>query len=513
MRSDVCLLLEGTYPYVAGGVSTWVKQLLDAMPQLRFSILFIGANAHQPREAKYEIPPHVVELREVFVHDYPTPGKRCCHPLRLSKEEWQIIEETQMAMAQGEAFPIDKIAPIVRRWKTPEEVLAILDQSRESWEIRVKQYEALGNQGLSFLHYFWTHRFIHIPPLQLLRADLPYARIYHAACTGYAGMLGALAHALTGAPFLLTEHGIYTRERRIEIFHSEWIHESDTEGFLDLSRTQSYFKRWWTNLFLSLSRVAYQAADRIFCLFEKNRQLQIRDGAPASRTAIIPNGIDTERFVKIPLRERSRSEPFQIGFVGRVCAIKDVKTLLRALAILKARSIAFHAHILGPLDEEKDYVEECRALTGALELEKFVTYHGRVNVLSFLPRLDVIVLTSISEGMPFVILEGNCAGLPVVTTDVGACREMVEGRLPEDRKLGPSGIVTPVASPAATAAALEKIARNPTLQLQMGRTGRQRVLNYYDIRDVMNQYLSEYERYLFAGRVSEIPPAPGEDAA
>jgi len=43
-HADVCLLLEGTYPYVRGGVSTWVKQLIERMPTLRFSIIFLGAN-------------------------------------------------------------------------------------------------------------------------------------------------------------------------------------------------------------------------------------------------------------------------------------------------------------------------------------------------------------------------------------------------------------------------------------------------------------------------------------
>ena len=48
MKSDVCLILEGTYPYVAGGVSHWVAQILDHMPHLRFSMLYIGASANAP---------------------------------------------------------------------------------------------------------------------------------------------------------------------------------------------------------------------------------------------------------------------------------------------------------------------------------------------------------------------------------------------------------------------------------------------------------------------------------
>ena len=55
------------------------------------------------------------------------------------------------------------------------------------------------------------------------------------------------------------------------------------------------------------------------------------------------------------------------------------------------------------------------------------------------PKLGLTVLTSISEALPLVMLESFASGVPVVATDVGSCRELIEGRLPEDRALGPAG--------------------------------------------------------------------------
>ena len=67
MSSDVCLILEGTYPYVSGGVSTWVHQLIRDLSDLTFSIVYLGASEDTYREFKYPIPRNVVDLREVFL--------------------------------------------------------------------------------------------------------------------------------------------------------------------------------------------------------------------------------------------------------------------------------------------------------------------------------------------------------------------------------------------------------------------------------------------------------------
>ncbi len=500
MKSDVCLILEGTYPYVAGGVSTWVAQLLEHMPQVRFSLLYLGPRRDQPRTAKYRIPPNVVELKEVFIHDLPALGRRQPGRPPYTAAEWETIRQFDLAVAAGQPLDLGAVAPLFRRPRAAADLLAWLDRSVPAWDLLVRQYEELAPAGASFLDFFWTHRYIQLPLANLLRAELPRATVYHAACTGYAGLLGAMAARVGGAALILTEHGIYTRERRIEIFNADWILDSPYEAFLDVRRMESYFKDWWTHFFLALSRTAYLAATRITTLFEANRAIQERDGAPAERTSIIPNGIDTAPYAKLTPRLRHAGDPLEIGFVGRVTAIKDVKTLLRALAILAARQVPFNAHLIGPLDEEEEYAAECRDMARALGLDERVHFVGRADVLTFYPRLDVVVLTSISEGQPFVILEANCAGLPVVATDVGACPDMLLGGTAADRDLGPSGLTTSVAAPEETAQALEQLARDPELAHRMGRAGRRRVKEHYDIRNVMIAYQALYEDHLYARR-------------
>ena len=88
------------------------------------------------------------------------------------------------------------------------------------------------------------------------------------------------------------------------------------------------------------------------------------------------------------------------------------------------------------------------------------------------------------ENQPLVILEASCAGIPVVATDVGACKEMLLGRTGADQALGPSGIITPVASPEITGKSLVRLAQDSALGTAMGRSGIARVERFYRLETV-----------------------------
>ena len=83
-----------------------------------------------------------------------------------------------------------------------------------------------------------------------------------------------------------------------------------------------------------------------------------------------------------------------------------------------------------------------------------IQFLGPRDVRDVYGDIDVLLLTSISEGQPLVILEAYAAAVPVISTDVGACRELIDGSDGVDSELGPSGIVTRIASPVETAQAI-----------------------------------------------------------
>lgn len=500
MRCDVCLILEGTYPYVSGGVSTWVAQLLESMPDINFGIIYLGANRNEPRRLRYEIPPNVTAIREIFIHDAPDFRPQLHQPGRIPAAAWDTLRTAQHAILEGQPLDLPGLREVVTTPQTLADFYQEFAASRDAWSNALDLYHHKMPRNASFIDFYWSSRFILLPLLQLLRAPLVRARVFHCACTGYAGILGALLSRLSGAPLLISEHGIYTRERRIEIFDADWISGSaDTPLSLDLARESNFYKEWWVNLFLSLSRTAYAQAARIFSLFGANRRDQIADGARPERVHIIPNGININAYRNISPPPRAADDTFCIGYIGRIAPIKDVKTLIRALDQTRAAGVKIKAYLMGPEDEDEAYAAECHELVRTLALNEEVVFTGKINVADWLPKLHAVVISSISEGLPFAILEAGSAGIPVVSTDVGACRELLEGPAPNGDGIGPGGITVPIASALEMAVALTELARNPQTATAMGADSRRRMQRFYDLQSVTRQYRQEYEYWMEVG--------------
>jgi glycosyltransferase involved in cell wall biosynthesis len=157
--------------------------------------------------------------------------------------------------------------------------------------------------------------------------------------------------------------------------------------------------------------------------------------------------------------------------------------------------------IVGPLDEDEEYAGECRDMVESLGLEDVVKFLGFQNILDILPKTGIQTLTSISEGMPLVILEGFAAGVPCVATDVGSCRNLIEGALDEDDvAIGDAGVITGIADPVELSKAYVKLLTDDELWKSMQKNGLDRVNKYYRQEMFLNQYKNYYERALKDGR-------------
>jgi glycosyltransferase involved in cell wall biosynthesis len=491
--ADVCLILEGTYPFVTGGVSAWIHQLVGALPELRFSIFHISATRGETHEPRYRLPPNVVSLVDVGIHGGDEPALTG-ESLSAGAWEsmWRYHEDLQAGRSDGLGELLRDVCPRPGSGPSVHDFI----YGKSSWQIVRRLYEERA-PDISFLDYFWTWRFTHLPIFRLLHAEVPEASVYHTVSTGWAGFVAAVQRLRRGRPMLLTEHGIYSRERRMEIDQADWIYVQ-RQAPMTLSAGPAYFKELWARLFDRLSRITYAHADQIVTIFEGNRQAQIRDGADPAKTLVVPNGVDLAPFAALTRIDPAPGE-LRIGFVGRVVPIKDVKTFIRAVKIVTGAVPGARAVIAGPGDEDPEYLAECETLAATLGIADRVEFTGRVDVKQIYPRIDVLVLTSISEGLPLVILEAAAAGIPLVSTDVGACRELLEGREPADRALGPSGLVTGLADPGATAQAIVGLARDPGLREEMGRAGQARVRAHYQEADLIRRYREIYRGLVATG--------------
>ena len=293
---------------------------------------------------------------------------------------------------------------------------------------------------------------------------------------------------------------------------ADWIYEPDRFR-INYNEGLGKLKQMWINLFMFMGQVAYQTADRLLTLYEGNANTQIEFGADGDKIEIIPNGIEPEKFDDIYHAHmqhwESPPEKTAIGFIGRVVPIKDVKTLLRAARMVCDKLPNAEFLIAGPYAEDPVYFDECQKIAKMLHIEDKVHFMGRQQIMDVLPRMDVIVLTSISEGLPLVILEGYACGKPVVSTDVGACRELIFGRAAADKKLGRSGRITKIMSPAETANALISILENPETLRKMSIAGRERTEQFYSMKQMLDAY-----RGLYKGRDEDagVEPRPERPA-
>ena len=178
--------------------------------------------------------------------------------------------------------------------------------------------------------------------------------------------------------------------------------------------------------------------------------------------------------------------------------IKDIRGFIRAMRGVVAALPDAEGWIVGPEDEDPDYARECHELVRSLGLEGRVKFLGFQKPDEIFPKLGLTILTSISEALPLVVLESFASGVPVVATDVGSCRELLEGRLPEDRALGPAGAVIPIAAPDAASTAMVNLLRDPIAWYRAREAGLARVNTYYTRAQMFDAYRGVYKTALEA---------------
>jgi len=145
--------------------------------------------------------------------------------------------------------------------------------------------------------------------------------------------------------------------------------------------------------------------------------------------------------------------------------------------------------IMGPSDEDPAYSKECMDLVqllGATDIE----FTGMIRTTDYIGKMDVLILTSISEGQPLTILEGFAAKKACIATNVGNCSGLIYG---EADHYGEAGIIVPVMGTNEIVEAILKLAGDRELCKQMGEVGYRRVMDRYKNSDMKETYNRIYE--------------------
>ena len=454
----VLLTTEGTYPLVPGGVTSWAQELLE-----RLSARFIVFALWGPRRIP-KIPPLPRNVEEVvvvqlFLQENP-PLTMVRQPLLLEKLElfFGFLEGDLASFGEG----LYGLAKAAGKTSSPSSVFL----SKEADEILQRRFASiLGRTPVL------AERLLILGQLRGMLANLlrvpPAADIAHTTVNGLGAIPAWLASRHYQIPLVLTEHGVYLRERYFALFA------------LNLPPALSLF---FSLFFKTLARLMYQEASLCTSVSEFNRYWQVELGARPEKTLVIPNGIDPARFPPAPQR---LEDPPTAVWVGRIDPLKDLLTLVQAFAVARRNLPHARLRLFGPVPQGNEaYVREVSKKIGELGLEKTVTLEGPISPVYRAYHAGwVTVLSSVSEGFPYVVLESLAVGRPVVGTRTGAVSEVIAD----------SGRVVPPSNPEALGEALAELLSDPELCLELGALGRERVIRKYTLENMVASYQKVYD--------------------
>lgn len=227
----------------------------------------------------------------------------------------------------------------------------------------------------------------------------------------------------------------------------------------------------------TLGRLTFNAADRVTLLGDYLRS-DVSRFTSTQKVETIPNGIDTSTYVPAERSRRSDAD-VELLYVGRLDTVKGIPLLLEGIRVLDGKRDAdVRLTIVGDGTKRAEYEEYC----STLGIRDIVTFEGHVDdTVEYYNSHDVLVLPSVSEGQPNVVMEAQACGVPVVSTDVGSVNEMIAvGRVIDSRE------------PRDLAAAITSVVESD--DGSRAEAARSHIESRYSIEKVCEEYLDLYER-------------------
>ncbi|MFE3073042.1 GT4 family glycosyltransferase PelF [Streptomyces sp. NPDC059247] len=471
----VTLLTEGTYPHSHGGVSVWCDQLVTGMPDIRFDVIAVTGTGREP--LAWDLPAHVTDVLSVPMWGPAPPGRaprgRTARRLADTYETFltALLDPTAEA---GFAPALHGLAHAAA-----DGVLSPFLRGDTAISVLTSVWRRPGIPAAEAgptVHDALTATALLEHALRPLAAPVPTEGVAHAVSGGVAVLPGLAALERHGVPLLLTEHGVYLRERYL--------------GY----RTAPY--RWPVKavilgFFRLLAEESYRRAALITPGNRYNRLWEEEGGADPAAIRTVYNGVDPAAFPPAG----PEPEALTLSWAGRVDPIKDLETLIRAFALVRERLPETRLRLFGGTPRGGEaYRDRCEALAADLGHGGHVTFEGRVDdIRDAYAAGNVVMLSSISEGFPFTLIEAMSCGRATVSTDVGGVREAV----------GDTGLVVPPRDPEAMAAAALRLLGDPARRRAMGAAARTRVVEQFTLRQTIDTFRAIY-RELARGPV----PAP-----
>ncbi len=472
-----------------GGVYTWEKNLIDFMTNYEFVILNQISNPNC--NGKYIIPKHVTKVIEVPIYgtvryeeychyDYHVITKILRTTERVIKEKFLPLYRDFVSSMISDHCNTKALADTVIKL---HELLLEYDGKKclehpMTWEILVEELykEPLYRSVVlkeSALMVYQTFR----TSIQFLATRVPKVDIIHSSLAWFPALVAIYAKKESNCPLIVTEHGVAYRE--IILFHSVFMFDEPSKL---LSKVVSQ----------NIVRLVYSVADAITPVCQINKDWEKTLGADQAKIKVIYNGIDTSKFKPIQVvREDKRPT---IVSVARINPYKDIICLIQAVKYAKQQIPDLQCLIYGT-STDLDYSLRCISFVKELQLEDSVKFMGGTKEPEkAFNAADVVVITSITEGFPFTIIEAMACGKAVVASDVGGVREALEG----------CGLLVRSRRPFEIANAVIQLIKDENLRRKFEETAVKKVSDNFTLEKCVEQYKNEYEKLMESHKVKNV---------
>lgn len=504
---DVAIVMESTYPYLKGGVSAVVHDIVTGNPDLSYGIIHIAWDSSQPMEDLYGMPENVKWVRVIFLsmqehrHDFMSvrPKDLNMNSAQRARLSNRLFDALYALSEHRDTEPLWELIDEGLNERTREYPLWAILGSQEFMHALTERMPQL---RMSLSESFWTLRGFFSLAYAVLGETMPKARVYHAHTTGYAALLGAAAARDHGTSFLLTEHNLYVRDTVNTLLDRNMALSITSQDYrtFDVSPEHRAWMAWW----IEMGHFCYPSAEVVTYLYPTAITEAAELGADIDKSVVLPNGMIIEEFEeKYHKRqaavERIAADPdehtWKLVYIARVVPIKGLMDLLSSMDLLrKAGFPNLHLDVLGPTEHVPDYYEACLAKIESLGLQDMVTIHGTVNVRDMLDQFDLLVLPSYNEGQPIVVLEAMAAGIPTVGSNVGGMSQLVGDDLDtnDGRTWGACGELLSPGDVEAMAQQIQAVIGDVDRYRSYCVNARGRVEDFFQLHEVMSSYNKLY---------------------
>jgi polysaccharide biosynthesis protein PelF len=463
VRRRILLTTEGTYPYAVGGVSSWCDLLVRNLDEFEWQVLPIVAPNRRP--ALFTLPPHAREVARIELWSEGVPrGPRVPRAQRASRDGLPAALARTLVSWEGDTGAlVDALAwcrrhpaGVRRAFRSKPGWSSFLQALAEILAERVPEAGAppevdVVEAAQLYQSLYWVARAAAVPT--------PETDVLHVTAAGWAAIPALVHKALHGTPMILTEHGVYVRESYLAAARS-----GDSPGTRFIA----------TRLARGLARAAYAGADVVSPVTDANALWEEGLGIDPAKIHVLYNGFAPPEEPTPPPGSRT------VVSVGRIDPLKDVHTMLRvARETLRHVPDVTFLHYGPVTDGQEAYGRSCHALHEQLGLGERFRFMGRTADPNGAVRdADVVLMTSISEGLPIAILEAMGQGRPVVATSVGGVPDVVKG----------CGMVTRPGDVGGLALGITTLLRDPGLAWMLGRRGHRRLGRVYSEQACVDGY-------------------------